>query len=151
MQPGHLSNCSWKNKLPMHEKKSDGRSTMKNTFSKTRGAYWIAIAAASLTFSTHAVLGARLMKETPTASVKQQAAKPQPAATSEASTTDLPFTAAYRDGLYVGKLAAQRGEQRPAPVGRWATQSDREAFLAGYEQSSAEVAESGQAELNQEN
>jgi hypothetical protein len=114
---------------------------MKNTFSKARGAYWIVIAAAALTFATHAVQGARLMKEPPEPSVKQQAAKPQPAATSEASTIDLLYRAAYRDGLYVGKLAAQRGEQRPAPVGRWATQSDREAFLEGYEQSSAEVAE----------
>jgi hypothetical protein len=43
--------------------------------------------------------------------------------------------------LYVGKLAAQRGEQRAAPVGRWATPSDREAFLVGYEQTSAEMAE----------
>jgi hypothetical protein len=127
----------------MNDKKSDGRSTMKNAFSKARDAYWIAIAAAALTFTTHAVLGARSMKVTSAASVKQQAAKPQAAASSQASTTDPLLSAAYRDGLYVGKLAAQRGEQRLAPVGRWATQSDREAFLAGYEQSSAEVAEAG--------
>jgi hypothetical protein len=141
MQPAHLSGCSLKNKLPMNEKKSDGSSTMNKAFTNARGAYWVVIVGASLTFATHAVQGARLMKETPEASVKQQAAKPQPAATSEASTIDPLNRAAYRDGLYVGKLAAQRGEQRPAPVGRWATPSDREAFLAGYEQSSAEVAE----------
>jgi hypothetical protein len=139
MQPGHLSRCSLKNKLPMNDKQSDGRSTMKNTFSKPRGAYWIAIAAAALTFTTHAVKGARVMKETPEAFVKQQAGKSQAAATS--STANRLLSAAYRDGLYVGKLAAQRGEQRLAPVGRWATQSDREAFMDGYEQSSGEVAE----------
>jgi hypothetical protein len=54
---------------------------------------------------------------------------------------DPSLSAAYRDGLYVGKLAAQRGEQRLAPVGRWSAQSDREAFLAGYEQSNSEIAE----------
>jgi hypothetical protein len=43
----------------------------------------------------------------------------------------------------VGKLAAQRGEQRLAPVGRWAMQIDRDAFLAGYEQANAEIAEAG--------
>ena len=114
---------------------------MKNIFSKPRGAYWIAIAAAALTFTTHAVKGARVMKETPEAFVKQQAGKSQFAATSLASTANPLLSAAYRDGLYVGKLAAQRGEQRLAPVGRWATQSDREAFMDGYEQSSGEVAE----------
>jgi len=76
------------------------------------------------------------MKEMPETSVK-----PQAAATSQSRAPDQLLSAAYRDGLYVGKLAAQRGEQRLAPVGRWSAQSDREAFLAGYEQSNAEMAE----------
>jgi hypothetical protein len=41
----------------------------------------------------------------------------------------------------VGKLVAQRGEQRLAPVGRWATQADRDAFQAGYEQANPEIAQ----------
>src|ERR1700676_1457036 len=110
---------------------------MKNTFTKARGAYWIVIAAASLTFTTHAVQGARSMNETQKTSVKTQAAS----TSSQSRSIDRLLTAAYRDGLYVGKLAAQRGEQRLAPVGRWATQSDRDAFLAGYEQANSEIAE----------
>ena len=108
---------------------------MNNAFTNARGAYWAVIAAASLTFATHAVQGARSMKKTPEASVKLQSAD-----TSQSRAIDPSLTAAYRDGLYVGKLAAQRGEQRPPPVGRWSAQNDREAFLAGYEQSNAEIA-----------
>jgi len=42
--------------------------------------------------------------------------------------------AAYRDGLYLGKLAAQRGGNPRVASGRWMTGSDRQAFTAGYEQ-----------------
>jgi len=111
---------------------------MKNTFTKARGAYWIVIAAASLAFTTHTVQGARSMKESPKTFVK-----PLPVASPQSSSIDPLLAAAYRDGLYVGKLAAQRGEQRLAPVGRWATQTDRDAFLAGYEQANLEVAKAG--------
>jgi hypothetical protein len=90
----------------------------------------------SLTFTTHAEQGAGSMKEN-----AKTSAKPQAAATSQSRTTDPLLTAAYRDGLYVGKLAAQRGGQRLAPVGRWSTQTDRDAFLAGYQQAKAEIAE----------
>ncbi len=39
---------------------------------------------------------------------------------------------AFRDGLYLGKLAAQgRRAQRPA-IGRWSSDRDRERFVAGY-------------------
>jgi len=109
---------------------------MKNTFTNARSAYWIVLAAASLTFATHALQGARSMKQSPKTSVK-----PQAAAISQPSSIVPLLTAAYRDGLYVGKLAAQRGEQRLAPVGRWVTQIDRDAFLAGYSQANAEIAE----------
>jgi hypothetical protein len=105
---------------------------MDNTFT-ARNAYWIVIVAASLTLTTHAVRGSRSMSDAQRASVK-------PTGSSTSHSIDLLLTAAYRDGLYVGNLAAQRGEQRLAPVGRWATQIDRDAFLAGYEQSHAEIA-----------
>ena len=111
----------------------------KNTFTNARSAYWIVIAAASLAFTTHAVEGARSMKESPKTSVKPQVVAS--ASTVQPSAIDPQMTAAYRDGLYVGKLVAQRGEQRQAPVGRWATQIDRDTFQAGYDQANLEIAE----------
>jgi hypothetical protein len=39
---------------------------------------------------------------------------------------------AFRDGLYLGKLAARNHqEQRPA-IGRWSSDQDRARFAAGY-------------------
>jgi hypothetical protein len=46
--------------------------------------------------------------------------------------------AAYRDGLYVGRLAhAAKREMRP-PVGRWSSEKDRASFAAGYREAFAE-------------
>ena len=109
---------------------------MKNSFTNARGAYWVVIVAASLTFTTHAVQGARSMKESAKTSVNSRAA-----ASSQSRGIDATLSAAYRDGLYVGKLAAQRGEKRLAPAARWSAQNDRDAFLAGYQQANAEIAE----------
>lgn len=39
---------------------------------------------------------------------------------------------AFRDGLYVGRLAAQQRLPMHSPVGRWSTEKDRWAFEAGY-------------------
>ena len=41
---------------------------------------------------------------------------------------------AFRDGLYLGGLAAQRGEEPRIAEGRWSSQSDRASFTAGYQQ-----------------
>lgn len=41
---------------------------------------------------------------------------------------------AFRDGTYIGKLAAERGERLHIPWGRWAETSDRKSFVAGYKQ-----------------
>jgi hypothetical protein len=41
--------------------------------------------------------------------------------------------AAYRDGFYLGKLSAQRGENPRVARGRWTAHTDRQAFTAGYE------------------
>ena len=41
---------------------------------------------------------------------------------------------AFRDGLYLGKLAAKRGIAPHVASGRWATESDRASFTAGYQQ-----------------
>jgi hypothetical protein len=40
---------------------------------------------------------------------------------------------AFRDGLYLGSLAAERGAEPHAAIGRWATQEDRSSFAAGYQ------------------
>ena len=42
--------------------------------------------------------------------------------------------AAFRDGLYLGRLAAQRGEEPHISEGRWSNQADRVLFTAGYAQ-----------------
>ena len=39
---------------------------------------------------------------------------------------------AFRDGIYLGTLAAESGRQLPAPIGRWASEKDRESFAEGY-------------------
>jgi hypothetical protein len=42
--------------------------------------------------------------------------------------------AAYRDGLYLGKLARTAKSPMHPPVGRWSTEKDRASFAAGYRQ-----------------
>jgi hypothetical protein len=39
---------------------------------------------------------------------------------------------AFRDGLYLGKLAAEGGQSLRTPVGRWSTEQDGSMFTAGY-------------------
>ncbi len=43
--------------------------------------------------------------------------------------------AAFRDGLYLGKLDSENGNAMHLAVGRWAQASDRAAFAEGYNQS----------------
>ena len=40
---------------------------------------------------------------------------------------------AFRDGLYVGRLAAEGGRAARPPIGRWSGQQNRALFLSGYE------------------
>ncbi len=49
--------------------------------------------------------------------------------------------AAFRDGLYQGKLAAERGrEPRPSSgYGRWHSDQDLASFVAGYQQGYAQA------------
>jgi len=42
--------------------------------------------------------------------------------------------AAFRDGLYLGRLAAEHGAQPHIASGRWTTSEDRLSFTAGYQQ-----------------
>jgi hypothetical protein len=39
---------------------------------------------------------------------------------------------AFRDGLYLGRLAAESGAAPCVVAGRWATEADRASFTAGY-------------------
>ena len=39
---------------------------------------------------------------------------------------------AFRDGLYVGRLAAERGRPLHPQTGRWSSERDRSSFAAGY-------------------
>jgi hypothetical protein len=41
-------------------------------------------------------------------------------------------SAPYRDGLYLGKLAAARGGESQISTGRWTTEADRVSFAAGF-------------------
>jgi hypothetical protein len=40
--------------------------------------------------------------------------------------------AAFRDGLYMGKFASDKGDQYLAATGRWARVEDRASFASGY-------------------
>ena len=52
------------------------------------------------------------------------------------SLTDAP----YRDGLFLGRLAAQRGAPNLPSLGRWSSAEDRAHFVLGYEQAYLETA-----------
>lgn len=53
--------------------------------------------------------------------------------TQDSEAARLATDGAFRDGLYLGKLAARNaGPLRPA-IGRWSTEQDRSMFTAGYE------------------
>jgi hypothetical protein len=43
-------------------------------------------------------------------------------------------SAAFRDGLYLGKLAARQGNPMRVASGRWSTSDDRALFAVGYQQ-----------------
>ena len=39
---------------------------------------------------------------------------------------------AFRDGLYVGRLAAESRQPLRPQIGRWSSDQDRSSFVAGY-------------------
>ena len=39
---------------------------------------------------------------------------------------------AFRDGLYLGRLAAEDGRLQSPPIGRWSSERDRAMFAAGW-------------------
>lgn len=46
--------------------------------------------------------------------------------------TSSDSNAAFRDGLYLGKLDAQHSRESHLAVGRWAAASDQASFTKGY-------------------
>ncbi len=42
--------------------------------------------------------------------------------------------AAFRDGLYLGKLTASQGKDAHISEGRWSQPADRASFVRGYQQ-----------------
>lgn len=55
---------------------------------------------------------------------------------SESGATDVhqATEGAFRDGLYLGKLAAERGQPSHVCRGRWSREKDRALFAEGYQQ-----------------
>lgn len=46
---------------------------------------------------------------------------------------------AFRDGLYLGRLAAERGSRARIAIARWVNAQDRASFTAGYQRGYNEV------------
>ncbi len=51
----------------------------------------------------------------------------------QTSDAHLASDGAFRDGLYVGRLAAEGGRALRPPIGRWSGEQDRASFAAGYQ------------------
>lgn len=51
-----------------------------------------------------------------------------------AVSVEMAGDAAYRDGLFLGKLNREAKPHMLAPVGRWSTEKDRASFVQGYRQ-----------------
>ena len=52
--------------------------------------------------------------------------------TSARDSAMLDGNGAFRDGLYLGRLAARQGAPMHIASGRWATAADRNSFVAGF-------------------
>lgn len=102
---------------------------MKSNITYAAVVYWIASVAATAMLTTHVMQWNRYQNETQKPAVAEQSA----ASTAKLANPELKLTAPYRDGVYMAKLTQQRGEQRQASVGRWATDETRNAFSAGYD------------------
>jgi hypothetical protein len=51
---------------------------------------------------------------------------------------NMKMSAAYQDGLYLGRLDADGGRTEHAASGRWGQLDDKELFLSGYRQAYSE-------------
>ena len=50
----------------------------------------------------------------------------------QAAEAQLASDGAFRDGLYLGRLAASERRPMQSPLGRWSSEKDRASFDAGY-------------------
>ncbi len=58
----------------------------------------------------------------------------QPTSLDASENASQATNAAFRDGLYLGRLEAERGSESHVASGRWARNQDRISFAAGYQQ-----------------
>lgn len=61
--------------------------------------------------------------------------------------SEIAWTAPYRDGMYLANLDHQLGKKPHLRTGRWSSNADRAAFVAGYEQISGPFRSTSGAEL----
>ncbi|MDP9339441.1 MAG: hypothetical protein M3P45_11280, partial [Acidobacteriota bacterium] len=98
--------------------------------------YWLATVAATGTLVTHVAQWSRngndATKTAKTANTFAQVSEVK---------DDVRLSAPYRDGVYLAKLAQQRGGLHTPSIGRWANAEQRQAFSAGYGPAGAQVAE----------
>jgi hypothetical protein len=59
--------------------------------------------------------------------------------------TGLASDGAFRDGFYLGKLAAESGQAPRPAIGRWSADQDRFKFAAGYRRGYSESVTSAAA------
>jgi hypothetical protein len=109
---------------------------MKTNASYATVIYWIATVAATVTLTTHVSQWNRYRNEIPKPIVPagNNVSQALPGQANPA------MSAPYRDGLFMGKLTLQRGEEHRPAVGRWATTADQDAFSAGYDQANTRTA-----------
>ncbi len=81
-------------------------------------------------FSTYALVVAACLGTT--AVVAHSNGVPKLATTANLE-AQLASDGAFRDGLYLGRLAAEHGQPQQVAVGRWSTERDRSMFAAGYQ------------------
>jgi hypothetical protein len=55
-------------------------------------------------------------------------------ATRQSADSQMAADGAFRDGLYIGRLAAEAGRALRPQIGRWSNEHDRTSFAAGYRQ-----------------
>jgi len=53
--------------------------------------------------------------------------------------TKMASDGAFRDGLYIGRLAAEGRQPQSPPIGRWSAERDRASFVEGYRRGYAAV------------
>lgn len=69
-------------------------------------------------------------------------------ATPQSADAQMASDGAFRDGLYVGRLAAENGRPLHPQIGRWSSERDRTSFAAGYRRGYGEILANSAASTN---